>query len=175
MSAEEELIEALARASFQMESKIHWDDLEVSAAYTKKRYLDWAALAVAFLRAAGWRPPTRLEVDVDQAREIFYAITERDPADGVGSDIRWRGAEFAQSAPAELQTRKAYADWSNFMCLEMHAVGRNGTWEHILTQEWAATVASNDPAQLRRKLIQLIALATLWVEAIDRRPSEPVD
>lgn len=53
-----------------------------------------------------------------------------------------------------------------------------GTYEHILTEEWAEVIASDDPAKLRVELIQLAAVAVAWVEKIDRdlkgeAPTEP--
>lgn len=48
-----------------------------------------------------------------------------------------------------------------------HVPGRV-TWAHILTEEWAEAMAEDDPALLREELIQVAAVATQWVEAIDR-------
>lgn len=53
-------------------------------------------------------------------------------------------------------------------CDLMHQVGA-GTWEHILTEEYAEAMAEADPAVLRRELIQVAAVAVAWIEAIDRR------
>lgn len=51
------------------------------------------------------------------------------------------------------------------------AAAREGslTWRHILLEEVFEALAESDPAKLRRELIQLAAVATQWVEAIDRR------
>ena len=43
------------------------------------------------------------------------------------------------------------------------------TWRDILLEEVAEAFAEADPAQLRAELIQVAAVATAWVEAIDRR------
>ena len=44
------------------------------------------------------------------------------------------------------------------------------TWEHILNEEVSEAYAiENDPAHLRRELIQVAAVCVAWVEAIDRR------
>jgi hypothetical protein len=43
------------------------------------------------------------------------------------------------------------------------------TWEHILDEEVREAFAETDTAALRAELIQVAAVATQWVEAIDRR------
>ena len=43
------------------------------------------------------------------------------------------------------------------------------TWTHILTEEFFEALAEEDPVKLRVELIQTAAVATAWVEAIDRR------
>lgn len=43
-----------------------------------------------------------------------------------------------------------------------------GTYEHILTEEWAEALAEDDPVRLRAELIQVAAVAVAWVEKIDR-------
>lgn len=42
-------------------------------------------------------------------------------------------------------------------------------WSDILLKEVIEAVAESDPAQLRKELIQVAAVAVSWVEAIDRR------
>lgn len=42
------------------------------------------------------------------------------------------------------------------------------TWLHILREEVFEAFAEEDPAKLRAELIQVAAVATQWVEAIDR-------
>jgi hypothetical protein len=44
-----------------------------------------------------------------------------------------------------------------------------GTWGHVLVEELAETIAAPDEDNLRHELIQLAAVATAWVEDIDRR------
>lgn len=43
------------------------------------------------------------------------------------------------------------------------------TWAHILTEEFYEAMAEEDQGKLRTELIQVAAVATAWVEAIDRR------
>lgn len=43
------------------------------------------------------------------------------------------------------------------------------TWTHILLEEVGEACAEEDTAALRAELIQVAAVATAWVEAIDRR------
>ena len=46
------------------------------------------------------------------------------------------------------------------------------TWRDILLEEVFEALAESDPAKLRTELIQTAAVATQWVEAIDRRAAE---
>lgn len=48
-----------------------------------------------------------------------------------------------------------------------HQAGR-GTYEQILTEEWAEAIATSDRAKLRAELVQVAAVAVAWVEKIDR-------
>jgi hypothetical protein len=57
--------------------------------------------------------------------------------------------------------------WAKRRCDTEHHGGR-GTYEMILTEEWAEVIASDDPARLRGELVQLAAVAVGWVEKIDR-------
>lgn len=53
-------------------------------------------------------------------------------------------------------------------CQEAAAEGRV-TWRHIFTEEFAEAMAEADPAKLRAELVQCAAVATAWIEHIDRR------
>ena len=46
------------------------------------------------------------------------------------------------------------------------------SFQDILLEEVWEALAEADPAALRKELIQVAAVATQWVEAIDQRPSE---
>jgi malonyl CoA-acyl carrier protein transacylase len=45
------------------------------------------------------------------------------------------------------------------------------SWQDILLEEVAEAFAETDPALLRAELVQVAAVATAWIEAIDRRPT----
>jgi len=53
-------------------------------------------------------------------------------------------------------------------CDEATCFGRV-TWRDILQEEVSEAFAEDDPAKLRKELIQVAAVAVAWVEAIDRR------
>jgi hypothetical protein len=42
------------------------------------------------------------------------------------------------------------------------------TWRHVLTEEFYEVCAEEDPVKLRVELIQVAAVATRWVEDLDR-------
>lgn len=44
----------------------------------------------------------------------------------------------------------------------------SGTYEMILTEEWAEVLAESDPYKLRKELIQLAAVAVAWIQKLDR-------
>ena len=52
---------------------------------------------------------------------------------------------------------------------DRHAADGRVTWSDILLEEVFEALAESDPARLRTELIQVAAVATQWVEAIDRR------
>lgn len=43
-----------------------------------------------------------------------------------------------------------------------------GTYEQILTEEWAEAITAADPVKLRTELVQVAAVAVAWCEKIDR-------
>lgn len=42
-------------------------------------------------------------------------------------------------------------------------------WEGVLLEEVYEALAESDPVRLREELVQVAAVATAWIEAIDRR------
>lgn len=48
---------------------------------------------------------------------------------------------------------------------------RNAGWDGILLEEVFEALAEEDPVRLRAELIQVAAVATNWIESIDRRRS----
>lgn len=65
-------------------------------------------------------------------------------------------------------TADLYREAMRDRCDQMHRFGA-GTWEHILTEEYAEALAESDPDKLRTELLQLAAVAVAWAECIDRR------
>ncbi len=51
------------------------------------------------------------------------------------------------------------------------AAAKDGTltWQDVLMEEVAEASCEVDPVRLREELVQIAAVATAWVEAIDRR------
>lgn len=48
-------------------------------------------------------------------------------------------------------------------------------WDGVLLEEVYEALAEEDPAKLRIELVQVAAVATAWIEAIDRRAAAPAD
>jgi len=48
------------------------------------------------------------------------------------------------------------------------------TFRHILAEEVAEAFAETDAARLRAELVQVAAVAVMWIEALDRREASPV-
>lgn len=85
---------------------------------------------------------------------------EQNHPDGTGADIWWN---LTGPAHAVRDTARHLTD--------AHAEGIGGplTWLDILREEVGEAFAEGDPEKLRTELIQVAAVATQWVEAIDRR------
>lgn len=66
------------------------------------------------------------------------------------------------------ETWASNADNFRALCDLKHKMGQ-GTWLDILLEEAFEASAEDDPDKLRAELIQVAAVATAWVEAIDRR------
>lgn len=60
------------------------------------------------------------------------------------------------------------ADQARDECDDAFKAGQ-GTWRHVLLEEVYEAFAESDPRRLREELVQVAAVATAWVEAIDRR------
>ncbi|WP_159622695.1 hypothetical protein [Ruania rhizosphaerae] len=54
-----------------------------------------------------------------------------------------------------------------------NAMNGKVTWRDILLEEVFEALAEADPAALRTELVQIAAVATQWVQAIDRRTTSP--
>lgn len=64
------------------------------------------------------------------------------------------------------------AEKAKALCDSEHHAG-NGTWQHILSEEFLEALAEPEIEHhveaLRRELLQVAAVAVAWVECIDRR------
>ena len=60
------------------------------------------------------------------------------------------------------------ADWARRIADTAASLG-DLTWRDILAEEYYEALSEEDPVRLRAELIQVAAVATAWVEAIDRR------
>ena len=86
---------------------------------------------------------------------------QQDHPDGTGPNV------VSVIFPSDMAVRAKYA---RDICDNEHRNGR-GNWMQILEEEVSEAFAEDDPQVLRRELIQVAAVATAWVEAIDRRGS----
>lgn len=95
---------------------------------------------------------------------------EQNHPNGTRPDFDGIGRAFYQQGSAQGfdLNRELYAKWATFRCDQKHSTG-DGTWEDILTEEYAEAIACEDEAQLRAELIQVAAVAVAWVEALDRK------
>jgi hypothetical protein len=62
------------------------------------------------------------------------------------------------------------ADEARKACQEA-AKERRCTWAHVLTEEFMEALCEEDPAALRKELLQVAAVAAAWIEDIDRKAS----
>lgn len=97
------------------------------------------------------------EVAVERARQDAK-WGEQNHIDGTGPGLVWA---FTGPAAHVRETARAETD-------RLAAEGLV-TWQDILLEEVAEAFAEADEAKLRVELIQVAAVATQWVEAIDRR------
>jgi len=70
--------------------------------------------------------------------------------------------------PGGAKTARQHADSAKSICNQFAKV-KQVTWSHILTEELMEAYAETDSTKLRTELIQVAAVATQWVECIDRR------
>ena len=101
------------------------------------------------------------EVAADCARQDAKWGQQNHP-DGTGTDAEvvplWQGEDFAEWAKT---------------ATDAAAVAGDVTWRHILLEEVAEAFAESDETKLRTELVQAAAVASQWVEAIDRRSAVP--
>lgn len=70
--------------------------------------------------------------------------------------------------PGGAKVARQHADAAKSICNQFSKV-KQVTWSHILTEELMEAYAETDATKLRTELIQVAAVATQWVECIDRR------
>jgi hypothetical protein len=94
----------------------------------------------------------RVLADITAEREAQHAVhgVQHHLPDGTGP--QW--AQLADNTRRE--------------CEQAAAAGRL-TWRHILLEEVAEALAEDDPALLRRELVQVVAVGAQWLQAIDNR------
>ncbi|MGQ0776298.1 MAG: hypothetical protein ACT4NY_18040, partial [Pseudonocardiales bacterium] len=94
----------------------------------------------------------RVLADITAEREAQHAIygVQHQLPDGTGQ--QW--TQLADNARREC---------------EQAATAGQLTWRHILLEEVAEALAEEDPARLRRELVQVVAVGVQWLQAIDNR------
>lgn len=83
---------------------------------------------------------------------------EQNHPDGTGPDLY----------VALLGLSERVRDSARDACDAEHKAGK-GTWQSIAMEEFTEALAESDPVELRKELIQSIAVQVAWVECIDRR------
>lgn len=105
-----------------------------------------------------------LEVGQERSRQD-KKWGEQNHRDGTGPDV------LEQSDVLDLlssvDSEQGVAEWARSRCEHAFAQAE-GTFEHILTEEWGEAIDSDSPADLRAELLQVAAVAVAWVEKIDR-------
>jgi hypothetical protein len=103
-------------------------------------------------RTLGPDAPVLAEIQAERERQDAK-WGEQNHNDGTGSRDQQAAAGLARS-------------W----CQDAFGSGY-GTWSDVLAEEVAEANAESDPAKLRAELVQVAAVATAWIAAIDRRPT----
>lgn len=88
----------------------------------------------------------------------------------IQQDEKWGPQDHQDGTGDEMYVFSA--DIARESC-DLAAKEKKLTWRHILEEEFYESLAETDPTLLRTELIQLAAVATAWVAAIDRRIGPP--
>lgn len=94
--------------------------------------------------------PVLAEIAVERAQQDARWGQQNHP-DGTGYAYMRDRAEIARR-----ECNTAFANGS-------------GTWRHILREEYREALAATTVEELRAELVQVAAVATAWIQAIDRR------
>jgi hypothetical protein len=82
-------------------------------------------------------------------------------------DAKWGEQNHPDGTGITPSISRYEADVARSECDTAFAEGR-GTYKHILLEEVYEALAESDKAKLRTELIQVAAVATAWVEKLDR-------
>lgn len=104
----------------------------------------------------------------DERRRQEAKWGQQNHRDGTGPDVLDVGD--ASELMSHIEAEHGVAEWARDRCERLHAMGL-GTYEQILTEEWAEAIECDDPAELRDELVQVAAVAVAWIEKIDRDAS----
>jgi hypothetical protein len=148
-------------------------DYLVSTEQTKAERLD---VARQHLRRQGWICDERGDYCPMCAYPSRAAVLAEVAAERARQDNRW-GEQNHPDGTGEPGS-DSIAAAAQLLC-QGAAVSGHLDWLHILREEVAEAFAESDPARLRAELVQVAAVATAWIEAIDRRAAastaEPTD
>jgi hypothetical protein len=107
---------------------------------------------------------TVLQDIADERRRQDAKWGEQNHLDGTGPTTR---ILKSTDINLDLRTGSELAWIMRTRCDAAESTGQ--TWRNILLEEVFEALAEADPAALRGELVQVAAVATSWVEAIDRR------
>lgn len=94
-------------------------------------------------------------------RVIYDLLQER-----ARQDKKWGEQNHPNGTGGHLAFK--LAEWAKSECDEANDEDRQ-TWKLILQEEVYEAFAESDPDKLRAELVQVIAVATAWVEYLDRQ------
>lgn len=100
-------------------------------------------------------------LDPDATVDVATGIIDERAA----QDARWGQQNHRNGTGSRSDER--YADAAKALC-DLSAKHGTVSWKMILDEEVREAFAESDPAKLRAELIQVAAVASAWVEAIDR-------
>ena len=121
-------------------------------------------------------PPmnVRVQISVDGASVALARVLGDITEERVRQEQKWGQQNHPDGTGPNLLipiggvTADLYRESMRDRCDLLHHAG-GGTWEQILTEEYAEALAESDPARLRKELIQTAAVVVAWIEHIDRR------
>lgn len=106
-------------------------------------------------------------IDPDVVDDIAAERRRQDEQWG-GPDHDDRHPDKTGGAEAAQQRWSFLADFQRRRTQQFFRLGRGG-WSDILAEAVAKAFAESDPVLLREKLVPVAAVATAWIESLDRR------